>query len=660
MKLLYCSLFFFCLFFLITLSCTAKEVSIDTIKVGNIGENIWQLNDQQLWVFCDTTHQMTYEEVQQLPLKAFQSTKNGKYNLNRQHANHYWFKFVVQNLHPTEDIDLVFNADRTDFSTLYQQTKTDGTTLSHSRKNQTYKDGYVTYYSIPIKISAGQTHNFLFRKETILRAFSTVRMLLLSEEKFQQEKLKNLPRNLTFNLFQGVFFGFLLFGFGFSLIQFTTERDKVYLYYAAYVLSIVGYYLMNAPYLNLALTFHYSFPYGNPFTKVTTFLIVVIYVLFLKVFLGINLQTNRRLSLIINGGLIGLLLLIIFTLISIVNGNALINVEFHGRIRFILIFIGLGLLIPIFMASRKAAYGSYIVFGTLILLVSGLLNNLFLNGKEHYIRNYITLTQLGILVEILFFSLALSLRSRSKLKSAKAKEIATNHQLQQTKLAKLNIQKDKALLQQQLAETELKALKAQLNPHFISNALNGIKLMVQNNQRKQAEDYLADFSNLIRTILINSNESFISLQRELDYAALYLKMESLRFDHQFTYEIEVTEDIDITYVKIPPLLLQPYIENAIWHGLLPKGGLKKLLIKISTKGQQICCIIEDNGVGRNNNFITQKQPEYAHKGHGMNITSERIKINNQLYEAGLSVMIIDKKDEYGTPCGTLVELTIPN
>ena len=152
-------------------------------------------------------------------------------------------------------------------------------------------------------------------------------------------------------------------------------------------------------------------------------------------------------------------------------------------------------------------------------------------------------------------------------------------------LYKLRIKtlKQKASIEQQLAELEGKALRAQMNPHFIFNSLNAIQECVVSGKIDAAYDYLARFSKLLRMVLNNSEKDLVSLQEEIDMLNIYLELESLRFKDSFSYEINIAPNIETEMSEVPPLLLQPYIENAIWHGLMHKEGEKKLRIDCEEK-----------------------------------------------------------------------------
>ena len=210
-------------------------------------------------------------------------------------------------------------------------------------------------------------------------------------------------------------------------------------------------------------------------------------------------------------------------------------------------------------------------------------------------------------------------------------------------------------LQQQATTNELKALRSQMNPHFIFNALNSIKSFTLNNDSKQANFYLTKFAKLIRKVLDNSRSEKISLKNELETLQLYLDMEKLRVGDKFDYVIKVEEDVETEFIELPPMLLQPYVENAIWHGLMPKET--KGLITISVDARHVLhlrIMIEDNGIGRQKSaeIKTQSGGE-THKSFGMKISHERLDILKQVYQTHAKVSIEDLE------VGTRVILTIP-
>lgn len=203
------------------------------------------------------------------------------------------------------------------------------------------------------------------------------------------------------------------------------------------------------------------------------------------------------------------------------------------------------------------------------------------------------------------------------------------------------------------------ALSQQMNPHFIFNTLNSIQFFIYENNNDKSVHYLSKFAKLMRTVLENSQYETISIQKELNALALYLDLESLRFKDGFNYKIDVSLEIDPEVYHIYPLILQPYIENSIWHGLYHKQGEKNLLIKFENNDENFLCIIEDDGVGREKSFEINKNYREKHKSLGTKITNKRIEAINKLYNRNFSIDYIDLKDQNGAPSGTRVLLRIP-
>jgi tetratricopeptide (TPR) repeat protein len=218
----------------------------------------------------------------------------------------------------------------------------------------------------------------------------------------------------------------------------------------------------------------------------------------------------------------------------------------------------------------------------------------------------------------------------------------------------------------QLAEAETKALRAQMNPHFIFNSLNSINSFVMDQKHEIASDYLIKFSKLIRLILDNSRSETISLEKELETLKLYVILEAARFDNRFKCVYSIAEDVDIHSIKIPPMLLQPFVENAIWHGLMQKEGEGTITVEIAMSNEQLAVnneqllkiTITDDGIGREK-AAELKSKSATHKSHGLKVTSQRIEMMNKLNSSGAKVNIIDLKDGQGNAMGTRVELIIP-
>jgi ligand-binding sensor domain-containing protein len=211
----------------------------------------------------------------------------------------------------------------------------------------------------------------------------------------------------------------------------------------------------------------------------------------------------------------------------------------------------------------------------------------------------------------------------------------------------------------QLAQAETKALRAQMNPHFIFNSLNSINSFVIDQKHEIASDYLIKFSKLIRLILDNSRSEMISIEKELETLKLYVFLEAARFDNKFKCDYKIAADVNTNSIMIPPMLLQPFVENAIWHGLMQKSGEGNILIEIKKQNEEFLSIsITDDGIGREK-AAEIKSKSATHKSHGLKVTSQRIEMMNKLNSTGARVNIFDLKDGDGKALGTKVELIIP-
>jgi two-component sensor histidine kinase len=215
-------------------------------------------------------------------------------------------------------------------------------------------------------------------------------------------------------------------------------------------------------------------------------------------------------------------------------------------------------------------------------------------------------------------------------------------------------EKEKALHEKDLIELEAKALRAQMNPHFVFNSLNSIKSLINKNENETAASYLTTFSKLIRTLFQNSDKREVSLYEELETCKLYTQLEKMRFGDKVEFVFDVDESIDLKDFKVPALILQPFIENAIWHGLMPKETGGKLTIQVKRIEDTIQCIIEDNGIGRELSMKNKPQYESPHQSKGIGLTQSRLELDKLLNERDDKIFIIDKEDESGKPEGTKV------
>ena len=284
---------------------------------------------------------------------------------------------------------------------------------------------------------------------------------------------------------------------------------------------------------------------------------------------------------------------------------------------------------PIFRFAAWSSWNIIFIYGSYLLLSA--------TGLEIYLPHWFMENMLYIIILIdgIFFLFALTVRDRQ-------------------------LVIDKMQLEQQATISELKNLRTQMNPHFIFNCLNAIKSYNLSHDTEGVDFYLTKFSKLMRQVLENSRSEKITLQNELDTLILYLEMEKLRAGDKLTYELKIAEDVETDFTEIPPMLIQPYVENAIWHGLMHKEEGGKIIIDCRQKDDKWLIIsILDNGIGRERAAELKSKTATKHKSFGMEITAERMDITKQLYNIDTKITINDLKNKEGIAVGTHVVLEIP-
>jgi putative methionine-R-sulfoxide reductase with GAF domain/ligand-binding sensor domain-containing protein/anti-sigma regulatory factor (Ser/Thr protein kinase) len=262
--------------------------------------------------------------------------------------------------------------------------------------------------------------------------------------------------------------------------------------------------------------------------------------------------------------------------------------------------------------------------------------------SEHSKRNFFNQEHLNILSTV-------AVLCANQIQRAKAE--------QEKQMARIEALENK----QKVTESRLQSLRLQMNPHFLFNALNSIQQMILANEEMVATRYLSRFSKLLRTILVHSDKEMVTLKEELEILNLYIELESVRFKESFRYKIECDEEIDKEEVKVPTLLMQPFVENAIWHGLMHKEGDRQLKIRFSESDDRLYCVIEDNGIGREKakevKIANGKAKDHVSKG--IQVSMERLKSMKDGYGETGQLVITDLVDDRGEACGTRVEISFP-
>lgn len=224
----------------------------------------------------------------------------------------------------------------------------------------------------------------------------------------------------------------------------------------------------------------------------------------------------------------------------------------------------------------------------------------------------------------------------------------------------INRERERAKLEKEIAHLETKALRAQMNPHFIFNAVAAIQHYIVTQNTELANEYLSKFAKLMRLFLEASRHNYITLEDEIEMITLYVVLEKLRFEEKFDYEITVAESLATSASQIPSMLLQPFVENAINHGLINKEKKGFLSIKFEeTPNGNLQCSIDDNGIGRKAAAEIRRKNKPTHISHGVNIIEERLKKLFELDDIEIEIEIIDKETDQHEPLGTLVKLILP-
>jgi putative methionine-R-sulfoxide reductase with GAF domain len=261
--------------------------------------------------------------------------------------------------------------------------------------------------------------------------------------------------------------------------------------------------------------------------------------------------------------------------------------------------------------------------------------------SEHRRKNFFTEEHLKALTTI------------ASISANKIAEAIAEAQAQEKEIMLLEISK-------MLAESQLMALRAQMNPHFIFNCLNSIQECIVTEKYGEASKYLNKFSKLFRMVLNNSDKSLVSVEEEKEVLELYLELEQMRFEKNFSFEIILDENLEDDQITLPSMLVQPYVENALWHGLMHKTGERKLTIEfIRINEEMFKCRIEDNGIGRKKSFELKERNTKSkrHVSKGLRISKDRLDII-QMQGNHSSLSITDKYDVNGVATGTLVEIEL--
>lgn len=493
-----------------------------------------------------------------------------------------------------------------------------------------------------------------------------------------------LPTGISL-FFQGAIWMMMLYMF---FLYFQNNRDTTYLYYGLYMFCAM-YYLLQ----KVAGNGPFFFVLGEKpivqhlLNEPVQWLIYFFYNMFILRFLEI-----KKYSRLLHRMLLGIS--IAYLVYMVAEGSWFILTFDKLTQSYLFIFSrSLVLIFALYTIIHgilviKSPLLKYIIVGSIMFTGFTMISMFYSLGFSWLpdSRLYpINFMQIGILLEIFFFSLGMGRRihlisiEKETVQKAYIDQLVRNEEIIQKSNQQLSAEvfkrtneiiyksrelerereeKLKSEYQKQLMESEMNTLRLQMNPHFIFNSLNSIRYYILKEDTEKAADYITSFSRLLRMILQHSKQSTIKLSEELEALRLYIEFERQRFENKFDFSIRKVGDVDVENIRIQPLIIQPFVENSIWHGLLHKEGTGHLLIELEVQGDVLQIVVEDDGVGRKQSKEYETDKGGTYKSMGMQITKDRLKVMAQMQMSSSGYEVIDLVNADGSAAGTRVILKI--
>ncbi len=417
----------------------------------------------------------------------------------------------------------------------------------------------------------------------------------------------------------------------YHFVIYFNNKQKQYLYYSLYLVCFFIYFLadMTAPRLQIFVYINFSIQ----------FLGYAAYVGFVRTLLKTkkHIPDWDKLLVIERALLLGAA--VIFIIVQFIFGYDTQEKLFAILVSIITVF---GLLTYIVLNTITGKHVTFFIIGSLAYLIMANISFLgpYAVGEEYFLERGIQpmfFTYLGAIIETTMFAFIIGYESKMSIHKNKEAEALL------------------AIKTKEMSDLKMTALQSQMDPHFLYNSLNSINNFVLQNDIEKSSDYITKFSRLIREILTNSSNLTIPLGKELGVLSLYVKLEQMRMVGGFDYVVSVDESIDLEAIDVPPLFIQPFIENAIWHGFANKKDYKRITVNIFDEDDKVRCEILDNGIGIKKSKKGKSTFKRTRKSFGLKASENRIKLlheNERVY-----VIIEDISDEVST--GTKVTLKFP-
>jgi len=478
--------------------------------------------------------------------------------------------------------------------------------------------------------------------------------------------------------------GFLLALGIYHFLLYFQHKDKTYLYYSFYALLVFIYTYHRAKHFILTdiskpIQPFFSFTYDS-----MKWIYSTMYLLFAINFVDLYKYKNKLFRLLqkfIQFSFVSVIILTTYALI--IDNNEILDITYNFVYLPIIFILSIYILFAIWQTKSEVKY--YLLIGAgVYLVVTTYSHYLTYSGKPFRVLFYAATA-----FEMILFALGLGEKQKRLLEEKnKWKDQLINEQEEKLVLKELlnqeldreivkkkeqilllhkdkeidRIHKNKLENSTQILQLRMQAVQAQMNPHFLFNSLTAIKNYIIKNNKKDAVIYLTRFAKLLRMILENAKRQEISLKKEIELLELYVEIENIRFEKSIDFQLIIDENLDISAIKVPPLIFQAFIENAIWHGLSPKKGEKKLIFRAGVDGDFVRIEIEDNGIGRAKalEISNRKALTIPRESLGIKLTIERLEIYTQALQAKYKIQFVDLYDKNEEATGTRIIIHIPN
>lgn len=635
--------------------------------------------------------------LQELPHQRFTRTPqlfhSEKRNNRSGHA--FWMRLTVRNTGKLDSSLTLFTGWH-DYMYWYVAAP-DGTLSRLSQTGLMLDQGKVNRwerYGFRIQVPAGETRTYLLH--IINESFNENPLMPVLYNALQYERFRNKQIN-TYRadaVVIQVLLGMLLVFLSIAVINYIQLPDRSYLYFAAYILGLILFFALRLESKPYQLSVFHSWPMLKYYWDIPAllFCFFLMYLLYGNAFLNLkerypDMERVFTIGAACTGGIIIICVYCIARELYHVPAIIYSYVYLSTLLPLLIIFFALA------KRSRHHPLVRFFLFGSVCFYIACLgsflmqIKPLGFTSALGELSAPSMLMITGVLLQAMFFLAGLSYRNklahheRTKTQEMLIKQLNKNKELQR----KLNEQLEELVKEQtseilrkkqeleeqrqiqldieydkKLTEIELKAIRAQINPHFIFNCLNSIQLFVMQRDYEYAQKYLSDFSYLIRKTLDFSRRNFITLADEITYLNTYLGLEKMRFEHKMEYDLRVDPAIATAELEIPAMLLQPYVENAVKYGMTnPNQSIGRLIIQFrQLPGDMLECIIEDNGIGINRSKELRTLPKH-HQSSGMEISFNRAELLNKMYNSGIHIEVIDKSVRNFAESGTIVRILIP-